>query len=165
MKDEETSSPQKQMSLILFSGDLDKAMAAFTIACAAAGRGVEVSVFFTFWGLALLRRSRGEGQSLLEKLFKLLLPVGPEKVGLSKMNFLGVGGRLMRRLIRQRGAQQLQELISMAMERKVKFIACQASMKILGLTRKELLDYQHLAEGTADDFLQKAEGSQINLFI
>lgn len=156
---------KKQLSMILFSGDLDKAMAAFTVACAAAGRGYEVNIFFTFWGIALLRRKRGQGKGVLEKMFKLLLPVGPEKPGLSKMNFWGLGGNLMRLLIRQRGTQSLVELMNLAMKRKVKFIACQASMKILGLHRSELIDYEYLAEGDAESFLHKAEKSKIQLFI
>lgn len=156
---------KKGLSLILFSGDLDKAMAAFTIACAAAGRGYPVYVFFTFWGISLLRRERGRGRGVLEKMFKLLLPVGPEKTGLSKLNFGGMGGTLMRLLIRRRGTQSLRELIEMAMERKVNFIACQASMKILGLHRSELISYDFLTEGNAETFLEKAESSQVQLFI
>lgn len=156
---------KKGLSLILFSGDLDKAMAAFTIACAAAGRGYPVYIFFTFWGISLLRKERGRGKGVLEKMFKLLLPVGPEKTGLSKLNFCGIGGALMRLLIRKRGTQSLQELIEMAMERKVNFIACQASMKILGLRRSELISYDLLTEGNAETFLEKAEASKVQLFI
>lgn len=156
---------KKGVSIILFSGDLDKAMAAFTIACAAAGRDYPVYIFFTFWGISLLRKERGKGRGVLEKMFKLLLPVGPEKTGLSKLNFCGLGGELMRLLIRKRGTQSLQDLIKMAMERKINFIACQASMKILGLRSEELIPYDLLTEGDAETFLQKAEASRIQLFI
>ncbi|HHU51762.1 MAG TPA: hypothetical protein GXZ36_08095 [Firmicutes bacterium] len=156
---------KKGLSIILFSGDLDKAMAAFTIACAAAGDGYSVYIFFTFWGISLLRKERGEGRGVLEKMFKLLLPVGPEKTGLSKFNFYGLGGALMRLLIRKRGTQSLQDLIKMAMERKINFIACRASMKILGLRSEELIPYDLLTPGDAETFLQKAAASRIQLFI
>ena len=156
---------KKQLSIILFSGDMDKAMAAFTVACAAAGRGYIVSIFFTFWGISLLRRERGRGKGFLETMFKLLLPVGPGKTGISKMNFCGFGGVLMRRLIKERGTQNLHDLMKLAMERRINFIACEASMKILGLNTSELLDYELLTKGTAETFLQKAEKSKIQLFV
>ncbi len=156
---------KKKISIILFSGDMDRAMAAFTIACAAAGRGYTAHIFFTFWGLALLRKERGKGNGLLEKMFKLLLPAGPEKTGLSKMNFSGMGASLMRRLLRNRRSQTLQDLMALAMERKVNFIACQASMEILGLSRSELIDYELLTEGNAETFLERAEESKIQLFV
>lgn len=156
---------KKKLSIILFSGDMDKAMAAFTIACAAAGRGYTANIFFTFWGIALLRKERGKGKGPLEKMFKLLLPTGPEKTGISKMNFSGLGASLMRRLIRKRHMQTLQDLLELAMERKINFIACQASMEILGLSRSELIDYDLLTEGNAETFLERAEESKIQLFV
>ena len=109
---------EKQFSIILFSGDMDKAMAAFTLACAAASRGYRVRIFFTFWGAALLRRSRNGGNTLLERVFKTLLPTGPAKPRLSRMNFAGLGGLLFRRLLAQRQAQTLEELMALAMERR-----------------------------------------------
>jgi peroxiredoxin family protein len=156
---------EKQFSIILFSGDMDKAMAAFTLACAAAGRGYRVQIFFTFWGAALLRRSRNGNNSLLERVFKTLLPTGPAKPRLSRMNFAGLGGLLFRRLLAQRQAQTLEELMALAMERKVNFIACEASLKILGLRQEELIAYEHLQPGDAEDFLNAAENSRLHLFI
>lgn len=156
---------EKQFSIILFSGDMDKAMAAFTLACAAAGRGYRVQIFFTFWGAALLRRSRNGNNSLLERVFKTLLPTGPAKPRLSRMNFAGLGGLLFRRLLAQRQAQTLEELMALAMERKVNFIACEASLKILGLRQEELITYEHLQPGDAEDFLNAAEYSRLHLFI
>ncbi|NLW09539.1 MAG: hypothetical protein GX036_06735 [Firmicutes bacterium] len=156
---------EKQFSIILFSGDMDKAMAAFTLACAAAGQGYRVHMFFTFWGAALLRRSRNGGNSLLERAFKTLLPVGPTKPRLSRMNFAGLGSLLFRRLLAQRRAQTLKDLMALAMERGVNFIACEASLKILGLRPEELLAYEHLQTGNAEDFLSAAENSRLQLFI
>ena len=156
---------EKQFSIILFSGDMDKAMAAFTLACAAASRGYRVRIFFTFWGAALLRRSRNGGNTLLERVFKTLLPTGPAKPRLSRMNFAGLGGLLFRRLLAQRQAQTLEELMALAMEREVNFIACEASLKILGLRPEELITYEHLQTGDAEDFLTAAENSRLHLFI
>src|SRR5690606_30563202 len=138
---------EKQFSIILFSGDMDKAMAAFTLACAAAGRGYQVHMFFTFWGAALLRRRRNGGNSLLERVFKALLPAGPAKPRLSRMNFAGLGSLLFRRLLAERQAQTLADLMALAMERGVNFIACEASLKILGLRTEELIAYERLRTG------------------
>ncbi|MGI5853574.1 MAG: DsrE/DsrF/DrsH-like family protein [Bacillota bacterium] len=158
MKDE-------RATLILFSGDLDKAMAAFTIANGAAGQGLEVYMYFTFWGLALLRKETGDGTLFLEKMFKRMMPVGPEQAGLSQMNFAGAGSSLIKMLMDQKGSDTLPDLMQMAMERSIQFIACEASMQILGIKREELLDYQHLQVGCVKTYLAAANGARLNLFI
>jgi peroxiredoxin family protein len=160
-----TLEKQAKFSLILFSGDFDKAMAALTLANGAAGRNMEVSIFFTFWGMSLLRKKVLKGNNLLENMFKALMPVGVDKVGLSKMNFLGIGPRLMKKLIRQKDGQTAKDLLEMAMDRKVKFIACEASLKLLGIKRDELIDYELLDIAGVDVFLQNAMESKVSLFI
>ncbi len=154
-----------QMSLILFSGDFDKAMAALTLANGAAGNGMQVNVFFTFWGISLLRQKNLESQGFLEKLFKTMMPVGPEKIGLSKYNFCGAGPWLLKKLIRNKDGQTAQDLLKMAMERKVRFVACEASLKLLGIKKEELIAYEHLEVAGADSFLQSALESKIAMFI
>jgi len=158
MKDE-------RATLIVFSGDLDKAMAAFTIANGAAGQGLEVYMYFTFWGLALLRKETGDGELFLEKMFKRIMPVGPEQAGLSQMNFAGAGSTLMKTLMGQKDSATLPDLMKMAMECEIRFIACEASMEILGLKREELIDYQHLQVACVKAYLEAANGARINLFI
>lgn len=153
------------VSIILFSGDLDKAMAALTIANGAAGGGMPVTVFFTFWGLSLLRRTKGRGHSFLEILFKKMMPAGADHVGLSRFNFCGIGARLLRTMLRQKDAMTPESLLKMAMDRHVHFIACEASLKILGITKEELIPYDHLTVAGVDSFLQTAKQSQIQLFI
>lgn len=156
---------QDRATIILFSGDMDKAMAAFTIAAGAAGLDMDVHMFFTFWGVSLLRRETGHGRLFLEKMFKLMMPVGPDRLGVSKMNFGGLGARLMRRLMKQKDSATPRQLMDLAMERGVEFIACEASLKILGITREELIDYPLLRIGGADAYLALAKDANVNLFI
>ena len=155
----------EQMSLILFSGDFDKAMAALTLANGAAGNGMQVSIFFTFWGISLLRQKNSGSGLLLEKLFKTMMPLGADKIGLSKFNFCGVGPWLLKKLIRHKDGQTTQDLLKMAIERKVRFIVCEASLKLLGITKEELLKYEHLQVAGVDSFLKTALESKIALFI
>jgi peroxiredoxin family protein len=156
--------PEK-FNLILFSGDFDKAMAALTLANGAAGEGMEVTIFFTFWGMNLLRQKVIKRQLFLENLFKAMMPVGIDKIGLSKMNFLGMGPWLMKKLIRQKKGQTASDLFKMAMERKIRFIACEASLKLLGITEAELISYDQLAISGVDTFLKNAMQSKISMFI
>lgn len=154
-----------KFSMIIFSGDFDKAMAALTLANGAAGNGMEVKIFFTFWGINLLRRKIIYGKQPLENLFKLMMPISPERIGLSKMNFLGIGPWLMKKLIRQKDGQTAKDLFQMAQERNVHFIACEASLKLLGIQPEELIEYRNLEIAGVDKFLENATQSKISLFI
>lgn len=154
-----------QMSLILFSGDFDKAMAALTLANGAAGKGMQVNIFFTFWGISLLRQKNLESERFLEKLFKTMMPIGVEKIGLSKFNFCGIGPWLLKKLIRQKDGQTAQDLFKLAIERKIHFVACEASLKLLGIKKEELITYEHLEVAGVDSFLQSALESKIAMFI
>lgn len=155
----------EQMSLILFSGDFDKAMAALTLANGAAGNGMQVSIFFTFWGISLLRRKNLGSGLFLEKLFKTMMPLGADQIGLSKFNFCGVGPWLLKKLIRHKDGQTTQDLLKMAIERQINFIACEASLKLLGITKEELLKYERLQVAGVDSFLKTALESKIAMFI
>jgi peroxiredoxin family protein len=159
------SQKKPSICIICFSGDLDKSLSALAMAWTAAGEGFTAHIFFTFWGLALLRKERGRAQNMLERLFKLLLPVGPDKLGLSKMNFGGLGAVFMNKLIRQRKTESVGELLEMAMERQVNFVACQGTLEMLGITESELIDYEHLSVGDVTTFLQLAREAAIQLFI
>lgn len=153
------------VSLIVFSGEYDRAMSALTIANGAAGEGDKVSVFFTFWGLNLLRRRRQPGGNGLQQAFKRLMPLGPDGLPISHFNFLGLGPFLLRRLIRSQNGQTLQDLLDMAVERGVDLVACEASLKMLGLTRRELLPTERLRIGGIHDFLAAAREAELCLFI
>jgi peroxiredoxin family protein len=151
--------------LILFSGDFDKAMAALTMANGAAGNGLDVTLFFTFWGINLLRKQYMPGKRPLENLFKRMMPIGVSRISLSKMNFCGIGPWLMKRLIRQKDGQTASDLFTMAMDRKIHFIACEASLKLLGISKAELIDYPLLEIAGVDAFLSTARESEVTLFV
>jgi peroxiredoxin family protein len=153
-------------TLILFSDDFDRATAAFVIANGAAAMGAEVTIFFTFWGLALLRKPRKvktKGKSLLQKLFAMMMHRGSGKLGLSKMNLGGIGARLMRVCMKRVNAMSLEDLIASAREQGVKFVACTMSMESLGFRKEELLDGIEFAGVAA--YLAEADEANVNLFI
>ena len=156
--------PEK-FTLILFSGDFDKAMAALTLANGAAGEGMDVTIFFTFWGINLLRQKLIKRKLFLENMFKRMMPVGVDKIGLSKMNFLGLGPWMMKKLIHQKNGQTATDLFNMAMERDVRFIACEASLKLLGISKEELISYKRLEIAGVDTFLKNAVQSKIAMFV
>lgn len=160
-----TETSKQKFSLILFSGDFDKAMAAFTLANGAAGNGLEVTIFFTFWGINLLRKKFIYGKHPLENLFKLMMPIGAGRIGLSKLNCGGLGPWLMKKLIRQKDGQTVSDLFRMAMERRIRFIACEASLKLLGISKAELIAYERLEIAGVDAFLNNALQSQLSLFV
>jgi peroxiredoxin family protein len=156
--------PENRVSIIVFSGDLDKVLPAFIIATGAAAMGMRVSLFFTFWGLNALKKRRDlSGKGFLEKLFALMTPVGTEGLGVSKMNFFGIGAKLLRTLMKRKQVASLEELAQMAREMGVKIIACQMSMDVLGITKDELWD--GIEVGGVATFLADATKSKITLFI
>lgn len=156
--------PENRVSIIVFSGDLDKVLPAFIIATGAAAMGMQVSLFFTFWGLNALKKGRDlSGKGFLEKLFALMTPVGTEGLGVSKMNFFGIGAKLLRTLMKRKQVASLEELAQMAREMGVKIIACQMSMDVLGITKDELWD--GIEVGGVATFLADASKSKITLFI
>jgi peroxiredoxin family protein len=156
--------PDNRVSLVVFSGDLDKVLAGFVIATGAAAVGMEVSMFFTFWGLSALKKGRRfRGKNLLEKAFALLTPGGSQSLGLSQRNFAGVGARLMRKMMRGKGVASLEELMQTARDLGVRFVACQMSMDVMGITQDELLDGVEV--GGVATFLGDAARSKAALFI
>jgi peroxiredoxin family protein len=155
----------EKFTLILFSGDFDKAMAALTLANGAAGEGMEVTIFFTFWGINLLRQKTIKRELFLENMFKSMMPLGVDQIGLSKMNFLGIGPWLMKKLISQKDGQTAADLFKMAMERNIRFIACEASLKLLGIAKEELISYNRLEIAGVESFLKNAIQSKVAMFI
>jgi NADPH-dependent 2,4-dienoyl-CoA reductase/sulfur reductase-like enzyme/peroxiredoxin family protein/rhodanese-related sulfurtransferase/TusA-related sulfurtransferase len=152
-------------SIIVFSGDLDKALAAFIIANGAAAMGRKVTMFFTFWGLNILRRRKKVRvqKSFIEKLFGAMMPRGTSKLVLSKMNMLGLGSRMMKGIMKKKNVASLDELIAQAKKAGVRLVACTMSMDVMGIREEELIDGVELA-GVAS-FLGAAEQSDTNLFI
>lgn len=135
---------------MVFSDELDKHLMAFTLANAAAASGVQVTMFFSFWGVAALRAGRpAKGKNLIERMFGAMLPRGPRELTLSKMHFGGLGRWLIRRRMAKCGMASLEQLIETAELLGVKFQACDASLKLMGLRREELRPSVEVAGATA----------------
>ncbi|HHY93411.1 MAG TPA: hypothetical protein GX513_00140 [Firmicutes bacterium] len=154
-----------KVAIIVFSGDMDKAFAAFNIATGAAASGMEVTMFFTFWGINMLKkpRERRGASSVLGKMFDLMLPKGPSRLPISKMNMAGLGAYFMRRQMAAKRVQPLSEFISMAKELGVKIVACNMSMEVMEIPREDLVGVDEVAGVAA--FLREASEAKITLFI
>jgi peroxiredoxin family protein len=135
---------ENRLSVILTSNDLDRVWAALILAVGAASSGLEVSMFFAFWGLSVLRREGAANghprHTLLERMFGIMLPKGPHYLKLSKMNLAGIGPALFRHVARVKNIACPDELLRTAQELGVKLIACEMSMGMMGLKREELID-------------------------
>ncbi|MBX9967651.1 DsrE/DsrF/DrsH-like family protein [Priestia aryabhattai] len=156
---------KKRTTIVLFSGDYDKAMAAYIIANGAAAYDHEVTIFHTFWGSNALRKEEmvPVKKGFLEKMFGKMMPRGADKMGLSKMNFAGMGPKMIKNVMKKHNALTLPQLIEMAQEQDVKLVACTMTMDLLGLQEKELLDNIEYAGVAA--YLADAEDGNVNLFI
>lgn len=152
-------------TFVVFSGDLDKAIASFIMANGAVAMGRPVTMFFTFWGVSLLRRPEKVRvkKSLIGKMFSFMLPRGSKKLGLSRMNFGGIGAKMIRAVMKQNGISSLEELIESAKQKGVKFVACQMSMELMGITAEELIDGVEL--GGVATMLGSTEKSDLTYFI
>ena len=152
-------------TIIVFDGDLDKVLASFIIANGAAAMGRPVTMFFTFWGLNALRKPRKVRvkKPFVEKMFGFMMPRGTTKLKLSKMNMLGMGTKMMKKVMKSKNVSSLEELIEQALANGVKLVACTMSMDVMGITPEELIDGVELA-GVAS-YLGDAEQSNVNLFV
>jgi peroxiredoxin family protein len=152
-------------TIILFSGDFDKVMAALIIANGAAAMGDDVTIFCTFWGLNALRKPENikVEKKFLQGMFGRMMPRGVNKMGLSKMNFAGMGVPMFNKVMKGEGAMTLQQLLDSAIEQGVKLVACTMTMDIMGFKKEELLDGVEYAGVAA--YLGEADEANVNLFI
>ena len=152
-------------TFVVFSGDLYKTIAAFIMANGAAAMGREVTIFFTFWGLNILRKPQKvkTKKSLIETMFGIMMPRGTKKLGLSRMNMGGAGAKMIRAVMKSKGVASLEELIQNAIDHGVRLVACQMSMEIMGIKKEELIDGVEL--GGVATFLGSGEQSNMSLFI
>ena len=151
-------------TIVVFSNDLDKALAAFIIANGAKASGHDVTLFFTFWGLNILRRDNiNVKKSFIDRMFGLMMSKGADKLTLSKMNMGGIGSILMKWVMKQKNVSTLKELIEQAQSQGIKFIACQMSMDVMGIKKEELIDGVEIA-GVAK-YIAESSNSNSNLFI
>ena len=160
-----TVTSAKGKSFILFSDDLDKALATFVLANGAAATGEKVTIFFTFWGLNAIKKDKKPRvkKDLFGRMFSMMLPSGSRKLKLSKMNMAGAGSKMMRYIMKRKNIESLETLRDMAIENGVEFIACQMSMDVMGVTKEELLD--NVTIGGVATYMNRATSSDVNLFI
>jgi peroxiredoxin family protein len=143
---------------------MDKLLAAFVIATGAASTGMEVSMYFAFWGLtALKKKTVFRNKSITEKLMALMLPCGPDHLSISKMNMMGMGPAFFKYIMKKKNISDLPELMNAAREMGVRMVACQMSMDVMGIKKDELLD--GLDYGGVSTYLADARESSITLFI
>ncbi len=152
-------------TMVVFSGDLDKAIASFIIADGAASMGRKVTLFFTFWGLNILRKNQHVKvrKNFIEKMFGKMMPRGSEKLGLSRMNMAGIGPKMIRGIMKSKHISSLEELIQNAQENGVKLVACQMTMDVMGIKPEELIEGVEI--GGVATMLGSAEDSDMSLFI
>ncbi len=154
-----------RLTMVLFSGDFDKVMAAFIIANGALAMGKEVTMFVTFWGLdAIKKPAMGtSGKTFLEKMVTWMRPKGPAKLPTSKMNFGGIGPKLFHYMMGKKNVESLSSLIEMAREFGLRIVACQMSMDVMGIRQEDLID--DIEFGGVAVFLSESYGSNTTLFV
>ena len=161
----ESSSDNKGKTLIMFSDDLDKALATFVLANGAAATGQKTTIFFTFWGLNTIKKISKPKvkKDIFGKMFGLMLPSHSLKLHLSKMSMFGIGDKMMRYIMKRKGIDSLESLRQQAIDNGVEFIACQMSMDVMGVKREELLD--EVTVGGVATYMERAENASVNLFV
>lgn len=151
------------MTIVVFSGDLDKAIAAFIIANGALTMGKKVTMFFTFWGLSILKKKNLTKKSFIEKMFAMMLPKNSQDLPVSKMNFFGIGAKMIRNVMKKKNIMSLEELMEKAKDSGINITACTMSMDVMGISEEELID--GINYGGVGQYLGEAEKSNNNLFI
>ncbi len=157
---------KEKMTMVVYSGDLDKALAAFILATTAASMGMEVSMFFTFWGLNIIKKNEGsiKSKGLMRKMLNLMNRGGSQRLTLSKFNMLGLGPWMLKKLMKETKTPSIDEFITMAHQMGVKLIACTTSCGVFGLAEGSFRSEVDLLAGAAY-FLGESREAKINLFI
>ena len=155
-----------RVTIVLLSGDLDRAMAAFIIATGAAAMGMQVTMFFTFWGLNTIRRkgAASSASDWLRRMFGVLNKGGAESLPLSRFHFGGLGTKMMQKVMKQNRMPGVPELMQTAMDLGVRFIACTTTMGLMGITKDTLIEGIDQFAGVTT-YLAEAKQGSVNLFI
>lgn len=155
------------LCMVVFSGELDKLLAAFVIATGAAASDMNVSVFFTFWGTAAMKKPGPQvrGKSLVERAFGWMLPGGFHKRRLSKLDFGGLGRKMLAREMQKKRVSSLPELVETAAQLEIEITICEMSMSLMGIRREELIEYPNLRFAGVASFLERAAAAGTTLFI
>jgi peroxiredoxin family protein len=156
-----------QLSMVVFSGDLDKILAAMIIATGAAAYDMKVKLFFTFWAIAALRdpQKSAKGKNMIEKMFGMMLPRGAGKVKLSKMHMGGMGTAMIRGIMKKHKVASVREMFKTAGEIGVEINICEMSMNLMGFKKEEMINYPAMTICGVATFLSDAQESKIQLFI
>jgi len=165
LENKEINSAGNDKTLVVFSGNLDKAIASFIIADGAAAMGRKVTMFFTFWGLNVLRKPTGGKvkKDFLGRMFGMMMPKGPQKLKLSQMSMGGLGGKMIRYIMKKNNSASLEELIEQGKNQGIRIIACSMSLDLMGIKKEELIDGIEI--GGVAAYLAAAETADTNLFI
>ena len=158
---------ENKLSMLVFSGDLDKVIAAFIIATGAVAMGMDTVMFFSFWGTSVLRdaKKRVGGKDTFGKMFGTMLPKGMGQIKLSKMNMGGMGTAMMKSLMKKKNVASLEQFLEMAEELGVRILICEMSMDLMGFKKEEMIDYKNLTYCGVAKFLEEAANSKVQLFI
>jgi len=152
-----------QLSMVVFSGDLDKILASMIIATGAAAYDMKVNLFFTFWATAALRdpNKTVKGKSFMEKMFGIMLPKGSKKVKLSKMNMMGMGTSMIKGIMKKNNVASLEEMFKTAGELGIQINICEMSMNLMGFKKEEMIDYPNMKICGVATFLADASESKV----
>ncbi len=160
-----SAAPLKGSTMVVFSNDMDRVLASFVLANGAAASGKNVTLFFTFWGLTVLRKKNTAKvkKDFMGKMFSSMIPGSMDELALSQINYGGVGPKLMRKRMKQKNVDQLKSMYAQARMAGVRMVACQMSMDIMGITKEELLEGVEI--GGVATYMEAASESNVNLFI
>lgn len=155
-----------KVTIIIFSGDLDRVMAGFFLATSAASMGMEVTMFFTFWGLNVIKRDTKffRGRGIMRKMLNIINRGGANRLPLSKFHMLGLGTWMMKKLMKESNIPSAEEMLKMSKELGVKIIACTTTMCVMGLSKDDFIPEIDSFAG-ASTYLAEAKDGRVNLFI
>jgi peroxiredoxin family protein len=167
MEDVKRKMPQDHLSMVVFSGDLDRLLAAFIIAVGASAMFERVVMFFTFWGIPAMRdiKKHLKKADVIASMFDKMLPKGSTKLKLSQMHMAGLGTNMMKGLMKKKGVMSLEDLMKAAADYGVEIVICEMSMDLMGFSLEELINYPNISLGGVAKFLQEAGESKVTLFI
>ena len=156
--------PQDKVALVVFSDDMDKVLAGFVIATGALAMGMEVSMYFTFWGLTAIKKTTNlKGKALKQRMLALMTPGKSKEMGTSKLNMLGMGPRMMRSIMKEKNVASLEELRDISQEMGTRMIGCTMAMDVMGVEAAEFIDGIEL--GGVATFMEEALKSRMTIFL
>jgi peroxiredoxin family protein len=166
MVETEKSAEKEKMTIVVFSGDLDKALAAFILATTGASMGMDVSMFFTFWGLNILKKNEGKpgGKGIMKKMLNFMNRGGSQRLKLSKFHMFGMGTAMMKKFMKESHLPSIDEFIQMAKDMGIKLIPCSTTCGVMGLGEGAFREEVGSLAGAAF-FLNEARQSKVTLFI